>query len=85
MIARVTLASGKTVLDTGRVLIGIRAPANPPRDPGVSAEVLQRVLCAPMPRQWEPAPREFHVSPSFWQRLVRAVRSIFNHQRRTAR
>jgi hypothetical protein len=45
----ITLPSGRPVLDTGRVLVGIRAPAHS-RDIGVHAEKVQTALLRPDPR-----------------------------------
>lgn len=69
MIARVTLPSGRTVLDTGRVQIGILASEYRPPMPGEHARIWQRVLTTPVPRQWHETPRIVHLRRSWWQRL----------------
>jgi len=74
VIARVTLPSGRVVIDTGRVQIGLLAQPHKPPQPGSQAELMQRVLTAPLPREWHEHPQEFHVSPSLFQRL----RGFFN-------
>lgn len=74
MTTHITLPSGRTVIDTGRVLIGLRAPAKIVRDPGVSAEIIQRALCAKPRREWEPERPVVQVSRPLWRRVVDAVR-----------
>lgn len=69
-----TLPSGRTVIDTGRVLIGLRAPVAVVRDPGVSAEIIQRAICAKPRRVWEPAQPVVQVSRPWWLRVVDALR-----------
>lgn len=73
MIARVTLPSGRTVIDTGKVLVGILA-APKPAEQGSHAQLLQRLLTTPLPpREWHSHPVRFHVSPSLWQRVARLI------------
>lgn len=69
MIARVTLPSGKTVLDTGRVLIGIAATEYRPPEPGEHARMWQRVFTTPLVREWHQTPRVIRLRRSLWQRL----------------
>ena len=70
---RITLPSGRTVLDTGRVLIGLRAEPRP-QDQGSHAELFQRLICTPLPKRWEPAQR---VVPLTWYgRLVQRIKGM---------
>jgi hypothetical protein len=69
VIARVTLPSGRTVLDTGRVQIGLLATQQRQPDPGAHAQLWQRVFTTPVPRQWHKTPRVIRLRRSWWQRL----------------
>jgi hypothetical protein len=68
MIARVTLPSGRTVLDTGKVMIGL---LHEPRhvEEGSQALLIQRLLTTRVPREWHTAPRVIRLRRSLWQRL----------------
>jgi hypothetical protein len=83
VIARVTLPSGKTVIDTGRVLIGILAENRPPEQ-GEHARIWQRVLTAEIPRQWEETPRVIKTKPSLWER-IRELANVVRASRKTGR
>lgn len=51
MIQRTTLPTGREVIDTGKVLIGLRAE-QPPAQLTRDAETLQRALLPKPPRDW---------------------------------
>lgn len=70
MIARITLPSGRVVIDTGRVQIGLLAQPHKPPQPGSQAELMQRVLTAPLPREWHEHPTTFPVSRPLWRRVL---------------
>ena len=71
---RITLPSGRTVIDTGRVKIGILAQPHKPPQPGSHAELFQRVICTPIPKQWEPAQR---VVPLTWYgRVIQRIKGM---------
>lgn len=74
-ITRVTLPSGRIVLDTGKVRIGLRAP-DKPAEQGEHARIIQRVMCTPLPRQWQEHPHAFYVSPSPWRRILELLKGI---------
>lgn len=69
MIARVTLPSGRVVIDTGKVRIGLLAA--PPRQPeaGSHALLIQTLLTTVVPREWHQTPRVIRLRRSWWQRL----------------
>jgi hypothetical protein len=70
MIARVTLPSGRTVLETRTGLrIGLLATEYRPPEPGEHARMWQRLFTTPMPRLWFETPRVIRLRRSWWQRL----------------
>lgn len=71
MIARVTLPSGRVVIDTGRLFIGIAASEYRPPEQGEHARMWQRILTTPMPRQWVETPPVIYTRPSLMQRIAR--------------
>lgn len=74
IIERVTLPSGRQLVSTGKVVIGIAHQPQPHRrDPGTQAEIIQRVLCTPLPREWHEHPRAFQPSRPWWRRALALV------------
>lgn len=78
-VGMVELPNGRRVWNTGRVAIGRRHDARPdPRDPGVSAERVQRALLPPAHDQYYDALRYSysaitHVGRSRRERIVNAI------------
>jgi hypothetical protein len=67
--------TGRRLYWTGRVCVGLLAQQQRPRDPGVHAELLQRLLTTPEPRrEWHETPRTFYLKPPLWQRIARIWR-----------
>lgn len=76
MIARVTLPSGRVVLDTGKVKVGLLATTHKPPAPGSHAELMQRVLCTPLPKVWHDAPPVIDLKPSLRKRVALMLRGF---------
>jgi hypothetical protein len=77
MIARVTLPSGRTVIDTGKLYIGIAADEYRPPEQGEHARIFQRLLTTPLPpREWHPTPPVIDLKPSLRKRVAQLLRSF---------
>ena len=72
MIAQVTLPSGRTVIDTGKVPIGLRYESRHV-ERGAHALMWQDIFTTELPPRsdWTPPPKPMPVSPSWWQRVAR--------------
>jgi hypothetical protein len=76
VIARVTLPSGRTVLDTGKVQIGILAAVQRQPEIGEHARMWQRVLTSEIPREWYDTPAVIDLKPSLRKRVAMLLRGF---------